>query len=89
MKKKYYVNGKLVRTSDNDYQYGVIYSYINKDNIQTFKLIACSGTFEGINKRFNQEFNYLSNGKVTYSSTYGIHHPEKAKQLKIVELEIK
>lgn len=87
MKNKYYVNGKLVRTSENpDYKYGIIYYYINRDNQETFKLIACSTTYEGINKRFNEEYKYLSNENII-SSLYGKHSKEKAKKLKLVELE--
>ena len=89
MKKKYYYKGKLIRTSENaDYKFGIIYYYINKDNEETFKLIACSTTYEGINKRWNEEYRYLSNGNII-SSLYGRHSKEKASKLKIVELEIK
>ena len=89
MKTKYYVNGQLVRTSENnEYKYGIIYYYMNKDNEETFKLIACSTTYERINKRFNEEFRYLSNERII-SSLYGQHSKEKALRLKIVELEIK
>lgn len=84
-KTKYYVNGKLVRTSRNsNYEYAIIW-YMDTEHT-SFKLIACSETMERINKRFASEYNYLSN-EGFYSSTYGQHSATKAQCLKVVKLE--
>ena len=42
LKIKYYVNGKLVRTSENEYKYAIMCGE---------KLIACSGTLVNAQKR--------------------------------------
>lgn len=51
MKNKYYVNGVLVRTSDNDYNYAVMCGSA---------LIACSGSLANAEKRLRIEQYYLN-----------------------------
>lgn len=50
MKNKYYVNGKLVRTSENEYTHAIM--------VRT-KCIACCGSLALANKRFNSEYNEI------------------------------
>lgn len=89
MKTKYYVNGKLVRTSSNpDYKYGIMYYYFNQSNEKIYKLVACSTTLEKITKRYYTEYRYVSNDRIL-SSNYGWGSKEKADRLQIVELETK
>lgn len=52
MKNKYYVEGKLVRTSENDYQYAVMIGN---------KVISCCSRYDLAEKRFNQEKNHFQN----------------------------
>lgn len=59
MKKKYYLNGKLVRTSENDYEYAVVSNYKKDDEMY---LIACCGNYDLALKRQRQEINYRSSG---------------------------
>ena len=52
MKNKYYLNGKLVRTSERDYMYAITYKG---------KVIACCANRELAQKRYRQELNYITN----------------------------
>lgn len=45
---KYYYNGQLVRTSDNDYDYALL--SIRKDG--TYKTFACSKNYESLLKKY-------------------------------------
>ena len=54
MKTKYYLNGKLVRTSYNNYEYAITFNG---------RLIACCGDEAKAQKRFNSEVSYFINYK--------------------------
>ena len=51
MKKNYYLNGKLVRRSDNIYTHAII---------KGEKVIACCSRYDLAVKRLNQEINYFN-----------------------------
>lgn len=55
MKNKYYLNGKLVRTSSRDYMYAITYKG---------KVIACCGNGEIAQKRFMAELKYVTNENI-------------------------
>lgn len=73
---KYYYEGKLIRTSKKDnYTHAILWRN---------RVVACCGGYERAIKRYNQEFNYLSDTSIY--SCYGNHSLEKARELKLVEL---
>lgn len=76
---KYYYEGKLIRTSKRDnYTHAIIWRN---------RVVACCGGYDRALKRYNQEFNYVAGFTAcTYSSDYGNHSLEKARELKLVEL---
>ena len=55
MKNKYYLNGKLVRTSKRDYMYAITYKG---------KVIACCANGEVAQKRYREELNYITNENI-------------------------
>lgn len=55
MKYKYYLNGKLVRTSKKNYTHAITYKS---------ELIACCGSFEIAKKRYSTELNYVTNENI-------------------------
>ena len=55
MKKKYYLNSKLVRTSERDYMYAITYKG---------KVIVCCGNGEVAQKRYREELNYITNENI-------------------------
>ena len=57
MKHKYYYNNQLVRTSENEYKYGVL---------KGSKIVACTSRLDLAQKRLNEELNNYS--KLTRSN---------------------
>lgn len=55
MKIKYYLNGKLVRTSERNYTHAITYKGM---------LIACCSSEELAKKRYNNELNYITNENI-------------------------
>ena len=55
MKNKYYLNGKLVRTSERNYMYAITYKG---------KVIACCRDGENALKRYKSELKYVTNEKI-------------------------
>ena len=55
MKNKYYLNAKLVRTSERDYMYAITYKG---------KVIACCANGEQEKKRYREELNYITNENI-------------------------
>lgn len=76
MKNKYYLNGKLVRTSARDYMYAITYRGI---------VVACCGNEEIAQKRYITELNYVTNENIFGYMCWG--KKENAIYLKIEKLE--
>ena len=55
MENKYYLNGKLGRTSERDYMYAITYKG---------KVIACCANGELAQKRYRVELNYVTNENI-------------------------
>lgn len=68
---KYFLNNKLVRTSNNNYEYAITFKE---------KLLSCCGDYEKAKKRYQVIYNY-------YIKFYRVPLKEVTKYLKIEKLE--
>ena len=76
MKNKYYLNGKLVRTSARDYTHAITYKG---------RVVACCGNEEIARKRFMTEVNYVTNENILGYMGWG--NKQNSVYLKIELLE--
>ena len=72
MKNKYYLNEKIVKTSERNYTYAITYKG---------RLIACCGSCDLAMKRYNTELNYVTNENII--GYMGRGNKENSKYLKI------
>lgn len=72
MKKKYYLNEKLVRTSERTYTHAITYKG---------KLIACCGSYDLAIKRYEAELRYVTDE--SFKGYMGWGNKENSKYLEI------
>lgn len=75
MKNKYYLNEKLVRTSEKNYTHAITYKG---------RLIACCGSYDLALKRYEAELRYVTDKR--YKGYMGWGDKENGKYLEIEEL---
>ena len=87
MKKQYYINNVLVRTSERDYTSAVI--LLDENTKNGFHLIACCGDDNKASKTLQSEKSYYTNHNILYAPKYGNNPKEKINKLLVVHLKNK
>lgn len=92
MKNKYYYNGKLVRTSENEYKYGVVVGEDHVISCHQNKELAqkqLHKTINEYNKRIVSDRKYLEKNPLATTTLYLIaRRIKELDSLRIVELEV-